>query len=230
MTRTTQRPRASPATIASSAGSSVSRSTSVMHVVDAARPEVVGEPRPQRPARPDRHVRAVHAQQRDPAQDEREDRRGELGPGRRSPTTRPRRRSGASAARRAASPRRRCRRPQPSGRFERPAGRRDLVAGEEPGGAEAAQPVHLVRLAGRRPDLVAARREDRDGHAADAPGRTGDEDRPVARREPARSRASTLIAAVNPAVPIAIASRVRQPVGERHRQSAGIRASSPNPP
>ena len=44
----------------------------------------------------------------------------------------------------------------------------------------------------------------------------GDEDRPVAGSSPRASRATTLIAAVKPAVPIAIASRVVEPGGQRH--------------
>ena len=78
--RTTQRPRAPPARIASSAASS-SSSVDLGHAVQrrrVRRPEVRRDPGPQRAPLVDRHVRGVHPEQRDAAQDERQDRRVEL--------------------------------------------------------------------------------------------------------------------------------------------------------
>ena len=49
-------------------------------------------------------------------------------------------------------------------------------------------------------------------------------------RRPRSSSAWTLIAAVNPAVPMAIASRAVRPAGSGTTQPDGIRASSPYPP
>ena len=60
---------------------------------ELARPQVGRQPVPQLAPPRDRHVHRVHAQQRDAAQDEREDRRLERRPRRRCPTTRPRPRS-----------------------------------------------------------------------------------------------------------------------------------------
>ena len=96
-------------------------------------------------------------------------------------------------------------------------GRRDLVAGEEPGRAEVAQPVRAPRACRSRPrprgrappGSRRPRIPRRPTHPSRAPAR-----RPGA--GPRSSRAATLIAAVNPAVPIAIASRCRQPVRQRH--------------
>ena len=61
----------------------------------------------------------------------------------------------------------------------------------------------------------------------DAPvTRTG----PSPGHRPRSSSAWTLIAAVNPAVPMAIASRAVRPSGSGTTQPDGIRASSPYPP
>ena len=140
-------------------------STSVIAVLDAARPQVRRRGAPTAPGAASIGMLArVHPQQRDAAQDEREHRRA------RAPR-RPRSREDATAAPVAERPqhvgqRRRADRvhgARPARRVERPAGRAYLVAGQEPRRAEVAQPVVLVGLAGRRPHLVTASGEDRDG-------------------------------------------------------------------
>ena len=96
------------------------------------------------------------------------------------------------------------------------------------GRAERAQEVGLVGLARRRVDLVAARREDRDGDRADPARRAEDEHRAAASSGESRCSSSrtTDSAAVNPAVPSAIASRALRPSGSGTTQSAGTRANS----
>ena len=113
---------------------------------------------------------------------------------------------------------------RPAFRFERPALGGHLVARQDPGRAQRAQSRRLVGLAGRRPDLVAAVGEDRQRRAADAARwrpvtRTG----PSAGVRPRSSSATTDIAAVNPAVPIAIASRGVRPGASGTTQPAGTR-------
>ena len=168
-TRTTQRPRASPATIASSAGSSVSSVTSVTCSPRSRGRRSVARRAQSARRRLDRHVGRVHPEQRHAAQDEREDGRlelraagvaggGDRGAGpqraqhvRQRRRRRPRRRPPPSVPIRAACPRR-----VTSSRVRIPAA------------PSVTQAVGLVGLAGRRPDLVAAVGEDRERRAADA--------------------------------------------------------------
>ena len=73
-------------------------------------------------------------------------------------------------------------RPGPALRFERPCPRRSprRGSGSRPRPASGSRSASS-RLAGRRPDLVAAVRQDREGRAADPAARAGHEDRPVIR-------------------------------------------------
>ena len=162
-------------------------STSVIPSPEPVRPKVRRDPAPERPPLLDRHQHGVHPEQRDPAQDERQHRRLEARPA--GVARRRDRRAGPQRPqhvrqRRAAD---RVDRARPAPRLERPrALRGDLVARHDAGRAQRAQPVLLVGLAGRRPDLVAARRQDRDRAAADAAARPGHE-RPA--RRPGAGRA-----------------------------------------
>ena len=115
-------------------------------------------------------------------------------------------------------------RPGPSFRLERPALAGHLVPRQDPGRAERPQAGRLVGLAGRGPDLVAAVGQDRERRAAD-PAATPRSPAPARRRATARApRAPTTdIAAVNPAVPIAIASRGVRPGASGTTQPAGTR-------
>ena len=116
-TRTTQRPRAEPATMR------VERAVELVERdlgdvgAELARPQVGRQPIPELAAAGDRHRHRVHAEQRHAAQDEREDRRLELRATGVARTRRPRARAGASAGRTAASPHRR-RRPRPAHRSD----------------------------------------------------------------------------------------------------------------
>ena len=139
-------------------------------------------------------------------------------------TPRPRR-SGASAARTGASRRRPRRPPRPSVPTRAACPRRSTSSRVRiPAAPSARQPRRLLGLAGRGPDLVAAVGQDRDRRPADAarwrpsraPGR-----RPGVR--PRSSSATTDIAAVNPAVPMAIASRGVRPGASGTTQPAGTR-------
>ena len=87
-----------------------------------------------------------------------------------------------------------------------------LVPGQDPGRAQRPQSVRLVGLAGRRPDLVAAVGQDRQRRAP-RPRRMRRSPAPARHPgvSPRSSRATTDIAAVNPAVPIDIASRGDRP-------------------
>ena len=126
-TRTTQRPRAWPSTIASSAGSRVSRSTSVIPS-SMPRGSRSSDRRAQSARRgPIARFALSMPEQRDAAQDEREHRRVELGARRVARSTRPPPRAGASAARRAASPPRPCR-PRPPSAPTRAAGRARMTS------------------------------------------------------------------------------------------------------
>ena len=225
--RTTQRPRAAPATMPSSAGSSVSSVTSVTCSPSSRGRRSVAS-RSQMPASPrDRHVDRVHPQQGDPAEDEREDRRRRAPPRRRCRWRPPRRRS-CSVRRTYGSVARAdgVDRPGPSLRLERLALGGHLVPRQDPGRPSAAA-VRLVGLAGRGPDLVAALGEDRQRRAADAAARAGHEDRPVVGRQTALlERRRPTSPAVNPAVPIAIASRADSPGASGTTQPAGTRSYS----
>ena len=229
--RTTQRPRACPATMPSRAGSSVSEGHLGAVDPEVPRSQIRGEAVPQPPASLDRDEDRIHAQQRDAAQDEREDGRVELRP------------AGVAAGRdgrpglHRAEHVRQCRRadrvhgPRPAFRLERAALGRHLVAGQDPGRPERAQAVGLVGLAGRGPDLVAAVGQDRRGPCRPprrSPRSPGPARRPGER--PRSSSATTDIAAVKPAVPIAIASRGVSPGSSGTTQPAGTRWYSLYPP
>ena len=88
----------------------------------------------------------------------------------------------------------------------------------------------LAGLAGRRPHLVTALGEDRDGGRSTPPDAPVTSTGPSPGRSPRSSSAATLIAAVKPAVPMAIASRVVRPSGIGTTQPEGIRANVPKPP
>ena len=75
--------------------------------------------------------------------------------------------------------------PGPALRVERPSLSGHLVPGQDPGRTQGQQPRCLVGLAGRGPDLVAALGEDRQGRAAHAARRAGDEDRARVGLQPA---------------------------------------------
>jgi hypothetical protein len=60
----------------------------------------------------------------------------------------------------------------------------EVIAQEDFGSAELAQVIGLARLPGQRDHVIAERGEHVDDQAADAAGRTGDEDRPVRRGQP----------------------------------------------
>ena len=111
----------------------------------------------------------------------------------------------------------------PPFRLERLALAGHLVPRQDPGRTHRQQPGGLVGLAGRGPDLVAAVGQDRERRATDAAGRTGHEHRAVGGSSPRSSSATTDIAAVNPAVPIAIASRADRPGASGTTQPAGTR-------
>ena len=113
-------------------------------------------------------------------------------------------------------------RSRPARRFERLALDGHLVAGQEARRAELAQARDLVLLAGRRPDLVAALSEDRHGRATDATQAPVTSTGPSPGVRPRSSSATTDMAAVKPAVPIAIASRAVSPLSGT-TQPAGTR-------
>jgi hypothetical protein len=138
------------------------------------------------------------------------------------PTRRRQRRGAARRGRRPASPRRRSRRRRPT---SPPAGavRRRERTGHDVGRPHRAQPVGGLGLARDRGDPVPAPGEDGHRHAADAAGgpvtRTG----PAPGVRPCSSRATTLRAAVKPAVPRSSpgARSARRGAGPPGRQARG---------
>ena len=82
----------------------------------------------------------------------------------------------------------------------------------------------LAWLAGRRPDLVTALGEDATAAEPTPPDAPVTSTGPSPARRPRSSSATMLIAAVKPAVPIAIASRDVRPSGIGTTQPAGMRA------
>ena len=182
-TRTTQRPRAEPATMPSSAPSSSSSATSVAR-----------EPR-------SRGRRSVASR----SQSSRRRAIGTVTESIPSSAT-PRRMNGKTVVWRVAppalpdaataAPRRsvrstygsvaapdRVHRPGPAFRVERPSLGGHLVPGQDPGCAKRPQALRLVGLAGDRPDLIAAVRQDRQRRAAHPARGAGHEDGPGVRLE-----------------------------------------------
>ena len=188
-----------------------------------ARSKVGREPIPDHPATADRHVHRVHPEQRDAAQDEREDRRRERGAARVAAG-----RDGGSGLERAQDvwQRRRTDRidgARPAFRFERLPVGRHLVPGQDAGRPERPSRPTSSDLPVDGPDLVATIGEDRQGRATDPPLAPVTSTGPSDGERPRSSRAMTDMAAVKPAVPMDIASRADSPGASRTTHPAGTR-------
>ena len=163
-------------------------------------------------------VHRIHPEQRDAAQDEREDRRRRAS----APPALPRGRDRRPGPQRSQHVRQRRRtdrvdRPGPSFRFERPALAGHLVPCQDPGRAHRPAAGRPRRSCRSRP-----RPRSRGRPGSPAPCRRPRRDAPVTSTGPSSgssprsSSATTDIAAVKPAVPIAIASRGDRPGRQRH--------------